>query len=281
MKAACQSVQRLVLTILPTLATAAIATPSVQAATFSLSETQIDFFDFSSPEATDLTVTTNTNAVTVATQGQVAAQANAEAVFLDSPPIAGNFANSTVSGSGTDYWGTAQSDASVTGRFAVKNSFSFSFQALLNLYSSVDDATAESTRASGEVLFQLFDSTNPQKLTLLDTFSLSGALDSTSPHDFLKTASSPYLTLFPTSNITQSFGGNQEFATATIEGVYQRTFTAPLFITLVESKRSQTDASAPVNAGAVPEPFTILGTMISIGYGVVLKRRRAIRSSDQ
>jgi hypothetical protein len=106
-------------------------------------------------------------------------------------------------------------------------------------------------------------------------------LDSASSHDFLKSHISSNITLSPGSSFTKSFGGNQESAIASVEGFYQRTFKKPLFITLEESKSVEAIASAPANAGAVPEPFTVFGTIVGIAGGVVLKRRSAIANSKE
>jgi hypothetical protein len=281
MKIALRATQQFALATIPTLVAGAFAASPSLAATFSLAETEVIFSNFNIPEATDLTTATDTNTVALASQGEVTASANAEAAFVGSPASAKNLATSEVSGTGFDYTGIAQGEASVSGRFLVQSLFSFNFQALLNLATSVDDTAVESAKASGNVLFQLFDSTNPHKLTLLDTFSLKGLLDSASSDDFLKSHTSSNITLLPGSSVTKSFGGNEESAIASVSGLYQRTFKKPLFITLVESKSVTAIASAPVNAGAVPEPFTVFGTIVGVAGGVILKRRTAIANCKQ
>jgi hypothetical protein len=197
MKTALRVTQTVILTVLPTLVTGAIAALPSQAATLSLADARIDFFNFNTPEATDPNTDSNTNTVAIANQGKVEANADANAAFVGIPPAAGNFATSDVSGSGSDYIGIAQGDASVSGRFFVQELFSFNFEAFLTLATSVDDATAESAKASGNIVFKLFDSTNPHQLTLLDTFSIKGLLDSASSHDFLKSHISSNITLSP------------------------------------------------------------------------------------
>lgn len=251
--------------------TGAIAALPSQAATFSFANTEVIFFDFNVPEATNLVTSTDTNTSTVSFAGQVTAEAEAEAGFVGIPPLAGNFATSLVSGSGPDYFGTARSEATVQGQFAVESVFSFDFEAVLELYTSVDDPSTESASASADIIFQLFDSTDPNNLMLLDTFSVSGFLNSADSNDFLTSYISPYID--PVRGRPMTFwGGNQEGARARFLGSYQRTFAQPLLITLVESKNTHT------NASAVPEPFTVFGTIIGLAGGIVLKRRKAIAS---
>ena len=264
---------KFVLGIVPVLATATIAALPSQAATLSLADTQLSFSNFSGTlNPGSINTFSNTDTPTVAVQGVVTADANATAGFGGTPPQPSNFANGVVRGDGVEYTGTAFAEAALQGQYAVQKTLSFDFEALFRLATAVDDSTTETATSSGSLFFQLFDTTNANKPILLDTFSIVGLLNSSGNNDFLDSEISPYIKLSSTSSFEKAFGGNQEFVDISVKGTYNRIFNEPVLITLTEGK------SIEANASAVPEPFTVLGTVLVGVGGAALKRRQASAS---
>lgn len=254
------------------IASSIVASSPSQAATFALSAGALQFTNFSQSPVGTRTVT-NTNAIAIAQEGMVRAQANALATFIVAPPKASNFSISTAFGQGRDYLGLAESTAAVIGSFVVNanTTFAFDFSAALNLNTSIDNPPAENATASGDISFALVDTANN---SILDFFSLVGNLTTTGDNDFIAFQESENVTL---NNLvsTPNFGGNQESVTASVQGSLQRSFANQTNLTLVEVKRNQVRVTAP-------EPSTSLALLFCCGViGVALKgRRKATKSSS-
>lgn len=264
------------LALAPIAASAVGFAPAANAATFALSEASAKFTQFSLiPESQE--VLTNTDTQTIATDGEVSANSDAEAVFFATPPEAANFSFSEVEGDGADYRGVAASQAKVIGNFfipqsAKDKSFSFDFSLNLSLFSAIDDATFESANATGAIAFWIYGGSDPNNLSLLDFLTVKAFVNTPNNNDGLEFGKTANVTL--TNNILSSnFGGLQESADASINGFYHRLFKGETYLQLVEAKSNE--ASNQASAEAVPEPATTLAALISGAIGWLLKRRRA------
>lgn len=260
------------LAVTPIVASAVVFAPGVNAATFALSEASAAFTQFSLiPESQE--VFTNTNTKTIAIDGEVSANSDAEAVFFATPPEAANFSFSEVEGEGAEYRGVATSQAKVLGSFfipqaAKDKAFSFDFSLNLSLFTEVDDATFESANAIGTIAFWIYGGSDPNNLSLLDFLTVEGIVSTANNNDTLKFNQTANIIL-ANNTLSSNFGGLQESAQASISGSYHRLFQGETYITLVEAKSNEASAEA------VPEPTTTFAALISGAIGWALKRRRA------
>ena len=226
----------------------------------SAAEVSMDNF---SHRPTETGTSTNTNTQTIANQGVVISEANANAVFVSNCQqlFAANLSESTVKGDGSEYSGLAQSQAAVIGDFSIKakETFSFTVQAILNLFTSVDNRQSERASAKGSISFSLIDTVSN---ILLDSFQLGIGLYSFKSPDL-----GVSYNLGGNFNPTQiNFGflnqGNTKSLNLYTSGVYSRTFDNATNIRLVEVKNNMVLAEAE----SVPEPTTILGTVMFFGF---------------
>ena len=244
--------------------TVGIAPSSAAIIAGSAAEVSIDNF---SHRPTETGTSTNTNTQTIANQGVVISEANANAVFISNCQqlLAANLSKSEVAGSGSNYSGLAQSQAAVIGDFDIDaaETFSFNFQTVLHLLTSVDNRQSERASANGNISFFLIDTIAN---ILLDSFQLASTLDSSvgiSLNLFASNNFSPANINF--GFLTQGSATSMSFDTS---GVYSRTFDSATNLRLVEVKNNLAVAkSEPVSeAEAVPEPSTILGTAMFLGF---------------
>ncbi|GAA6621937.1 hypothetical protein [Scytonema sp. NUACC26] len=256
----------LLLLVTPLIASSSVlaALPSY-AASLALSEGAVEFTRFSQ-NPSEVVSDADIDTFEIARDGKVDAVAAADAVFVAASPTASNFSLSRVLGEGTDYLGLAQSTAQVIGNFAVDagTSFSFDFTANLNLAASIDYPLLESASASGDISLALLD-TDTQ--SIIDFFSLQGNLSFQDNNDFVALDTSENIVLSQPVT-TYRFGGNEEFATVSVQGSLQRSFANNTNLTLVEVKRNQARVQAP-------EPSTTLALLFLYGtFGVALKGKR-------
>jgi len=248
------------------------ASPSL-AATLALSEAQFSLDNFThSPQ--DTATFTYTNANTFASKGIVSATGNALAEFFTTPfTYAENQSDTLAQGTGPEYTGMAESLAAVRGEnflVGANETFSFDFAGFLELYTSIDSPPAEGATADGSISFQLYNSSTGN---LLDYFVVGGHLVTPEIGDFLGYDKSDNVTFNRNgTDFYKSFGGNQEFAIASLQGNYSRTFDCLTYLTLVEVKttRSTVKAPEPSNTFAL-----ILFSLIALGYQ--LKSRASVR----
>ena len=250
----------LLATPLVTSLTVGIAPSSAATIAGSVAEVSINNF---SHRPTDTGTSTNTNTATIANSGVVISQANADAVFISNchELLAANLSKSEVAGSGSSYYGLAQSQATVIGDFDIdaKETFSFNFQTVLNLLTSVENRQSERASASGSLSFWLIDTIAN---ILLDSFQLASSLDSSGGVSLSVSASNSFN---PTAiNFNFLAEGSAAKSLLYTSGVYSRTFDSATNLRLVEVKNNIAEAEAE----AVPEPSTILGTAIFLGLFV-------------
>ena len=214
---------------------------------------------------TDTGTFTNTYTQAIANKGAVISAANANAVFLSNCQqlLAANLSESTVKGEGSKYSGLAQSQAAIIGDFDLdaKETFSFTFQTFLRLLTSVDNPQSERASAQGNLSFLLIDTVSN---ILLDSFQLGGSLHSFKRGDL----SLSYSDSFNPTQINLDFlaQGNTKESVVYSSGEYSRTFDNATNLRLVEVNNNIAEAEA------VPEPSTILGTAIFLGFLVKGKK---------
>lgn len=258
---------RRVLFVTPLIAGSALVAAPSQAATFAYSQGDFNFTNFSQrPLAIGTDV--NGNSLAIGKGGMVKALSQATATFVigPTPPEASNFSLSQALGEGRDYLGQANTQATVIGNFVVdaNTQWSVDFTTNLNLKTSIDNPPAENARAAGDISFALIDTTNN---TILDFFDLTGNVETLGDNDFIAFQKSDNVTL-NNPLTTSNFGGNQESATASIQGSVQRYFANETNVALVEVKRNRARV-------VVPEPSTTLALLSCCSLlGVVTKAKR-------
>jgi len=282
--------RRFFLLVTPLIATSSLVTSPAQAATLASSEGEFSLINFSLDP--DVTATgNNANISTIAKGGEVSATNNANIDFFDDPSEVINTSFSEAFGQNKDYLGLAKAEGKVLGNFFVDagQSFSVDFTAFLDLETSIDEPSAENAKASADISFLLFDTTdisdanllddffdqilsNPTskiKKTPLDFFSLTANVNSFNDQDFITSRKSDYITL--SNQDTQfNFGGNTEFAKALFQGSLKRSFTTPTNLTFIQVRRTQVKVS-------VPEPSTstallILSVLVAVATKARLKK---------
>lgn len=255
----------------------AIAPSRCYAATFALSEAQVEFNPINH-SAFVWETATEANTFVASQQGKVAAIASANAVAMNTNQqgFAFNETQSIASGEGYNYLGVAQSSAAILGLFSVKQheTFAFNFGATLNLFTSIDDPSREDAHAKGKISFKIINACTG---LLLDSFSLfgnlgtigvgsSGALGSYGFNSFGSHFSGHI-------GVSQNLGGNQQNIGVGIDGFYSRFFDENTNIALIEDKE---------NIASVPEPSTVLGSAVFLGLlNLVRKIRGQVLTSEE
>jgi hypothetical protein len=262
--------QRFFLLLTPLIATSSLVTSPTQAATLASSQGEFYLKNFS----LDPEVTATVNNANISLNGEVSATNNTNIDFLLEPPEVINTSLSQAFGQNKNYLGLANAEGKVLGNFFVDagDSFSVDFTAFLDLETSIDEP-AENAKASADISFLLYDTTDITDQNLLDNFfaqllsnpksnipknpldffSLSGNLNSFNNNDFLNTKKSQNITL--SNQDTQfNFGGNAEFATALFTGSLKRSFANPTNLTFIQVRKTQVKVS-------VPEPSTSLALL--------------------
>lgn len=260
----------------PILASSVFAASPSMAATFAAAEANVFIENFSQTPL-DANVSTNTNTVAITPMGSDinsgnpengmsssisnAADARAEAnaiFFTDEPAFAANSILSNAFGEGQNFFGLAQSEASVLGRFLLNpepdgtKSFSFDFTTLFDLATS-----GVQSKAIADISFFVLGGTDPNHTnqTVFDFFSVSGELKTIGQDNIFSVEASDNFTL-NTFLPSGEFGLDleEEFANVVARGSYQREFRGPTYLTLVEAKRTEVTVQAP-------EPTSILGLL--------------------
>ncbi|WP_414582137.1 PEP-CTERM sorting domain-containing protein [Scytonema sp. PCC 10023] len=271
-------INRILLLATPVMASSILVASPSHAATFGSSEATLNIENFNRNPLGIRTIT-DTVSNAISTDAQVNANANANAYFEVDPnsalTFASNSSSSKAQGQGASYLGEGQSFAGVLGYdFLVQpgETFSFDFNGLLDLKTSIDNPTAENATANGLLQFALYDSENN---SLLDSFTIAGNLATLGNDDALEIKQSSSITLDPgQTSYNTSFGGTQEIAQAAVKGNYSRTFDKSTYLTLVEIKTNQVRVQAP-------EPSTVLSLLFGCGIlGMTRKRKREAAISD-
>ena len=280
---------RFLLLVTPLIATSTFLPSPSQAATFASSQGELNFTNFSEPFSI-IGIQNQAETFSFANGGSVNAQnINAVTNSTDEPPSASTSALSQASGDSKDYLGTAKTQAKIVGNFDVEPGqlFSFDFSSALDLQTAIDAPPVENAKASGNISFELFDTTDIPEPSLedfvsgllsnttnsiqknpLDFFSLTGNLNTLGNDNFITNQKSQNVTL--TEDKEFSFGGNEEFATDFVKGSLQRSFDRKANLTLVALRSTEARVTAP-------EPSTNLALVLFFGLlAVATKGKRKI-----
>jgi hypothetical protein len=254
-----------------------VATVPTFAATLATSESQVNLDNFSHTPL-QIETLTDTETVAVASDGQVAVDAIADATFLPNPSDqmtqAHNISLSTARGEGDRYLGVAESLAAVIGyNFKVEagETFSFDFNAVLGLETSIDHSQFEQANAEADILLTLYESKSSFDLAdmqVLDFLSLSGELTTSKGKDFLNHNHSSSITYAPGTFVDTSFTDNQDVAIASVQGNFSRTFDSLTYLTLVEIKTNQ------ANVKTTPEYSSLFALLVFCLISVRCKLKR-------
>lgn len=226
------------------------ATPS-QAATYASSEAGFQLQNFSvSPLNVETFTNTSTEAISFNNQGQVNADALANANFSSLPKSSETFANNIsltqAAGQGKNYFGIAESLASAKGydfQVAPGGIFSFNFMGFLSLQTSVDNPSTENAGASGLIEVLLYDQENG---SLLDSLSIKGNVANPSNLNYLTYNKSENFSFVPKStSFNRQFTSINNDALALVTGYYSRKFTAGANLSLFEVKSNRASVTVP------------------------------------
>jgi hypothetical protein len=261
-----------------------LVSPSL-AATFASAEANVFLENFSqSPDSSTVSAKTNTvtmtpvgsvldadegeNASSVSAGDSATAIAQADSLFFtNSPAFATNTNLSEAFGDQDNFFGFAQSEASVIGGFFLNpapnltESFSFDFTAFFNLATSGEKSTA-----AADISLVVLGGTdpNPANQTVFDFFSVSGELNTLGEDDLFSVDASDNFTL-NTFLPSGDFGVDieEESADLLAMGSYQRQFDRPTYLTFVETKETKATVQASTQ---VPEPASTLALVIFGGW---------------
>jgi hypothetical protein len=255
--------------------TSCFITPKASiAATFAFSEAGFRFDNFSvSPKNIKTFADTDSQAISFSSQGQVNAEAEADADFTSIPNSPLSFANnlsSTIAiGEGKDYFGSAESFASVTGynfQVAPEGIFSFDFTGFLDLQALAHDPTTEYAGADGVISLQLYDQDNG---VLLDSLSIQGNAATSNNLSFLTQNKTDNFSFIPTeTSFNTEFNSINKYANANVKGNYSRKFAAGTNLSLFELKNNRVRV-------VVPEPTSQLALVFGvISILLIVKREQ-------
>ncbi|BDA66444.1 hypothetical protein CAL7716_006100 [Calothrix sp. PCC 7716] len=257
--------------------TSCFITPQASiAATFAFSEAGFRFDNFSvSPEDIKTFTDTDSEAISFSSQGKVNADAEANADFtsISNLPFsfANNFSSSIAIGEGKDYFGSAESFASVRGynfQVAPEGIFSFDFTGSLELLALADDPATEYALSDGVISLELYDQDNG---VLLDSLSIQGNATTSNNLSFLTQNKSDNFSFIPTeTSFNTDFGGIYKYANASVKGNYSRKFAAGANLSLFELKNNRVRV-------AVPEPTSQLALVFgAISILLITKTKRKL-----
>ena len=260
--------QKFFLVAAPVLATSILGVSPSKAATFASSFSEFEFNNFSqAPSTVETFSDTNALPQVFGEDGIAEAKAEADAIFVQVPPIFGGNVNfSKASGDGQAYSAFANSESRVVGNFEIEADtiFSFDFLTDFNLATSIDNFPSENARASGDISFFLLDIEND---TILDSFNLAGNLATQGDNDFIDLQASDNVSLNEPF-IDSNFGGLEESLEVFVSGSFERTFANQTNLALIEVKQNTVLAKAP-------EPSTGVALLLSSSViGFMVKRKR-------
>mgnify|MGYP001803645577 CR=1 FL=1 len=241
-----------------------------EAITFARSTSSFSFNNFSQPPSS-VSTSADTDTLTLSSgDGTAIAEADAAALFSQDPAFSLNRVVSEALGTGSNYLGIAESQASVLGQFEVlaNTSFDFSFIGLLDLFSEVDDPVSEQAQATAGITFALLN----EAATVLSSFELFGNLNTPGDGDVLSVDSTPNVNRTIDSSVFSSGPDNlAETASIVVSGNYSQSFVQAQRLTLGEVKASdalvaQTPSVQP--PVQTPEPGILLA-LVSLGGGIL------------
>ncbi|MBR8837834.1 MAG: hypothetical protein DSM106950_28465 [Stigonema ocellatum SAG 48.90 = DSM 106950] len=238
---------------------ASALTPS-QAATFASSQGELNFTNFSLPFSIVEKQNQGDTSPT-AKGGNVEAQ-NLHAIVnvQEKPASASTSALSQAFGNSKFYSGTAKTQSKIIANFNVEPGklFSFDFSATVDLQTRINEQKFEKSRASGEISFKLFDTTDIPKENLpsflaallsddtnhsikkspLDFFSLTGNLNTPGNNDSIAKEKSHNVTI-TSEDKKFNIGGTQESAKYPVKGSFKHSFDKRTNLTLIALRKTE------------------------------------------
>ncbi|BAY07550.1 PEP-CTERM sorting domain-containing protein [Calothrix sp. NIES-2098] len=261
--------KRVVVTAGLVLSLATFGSKPSQAATLAASNAAffVGNFSYNSP---DIANYTNADADTYVSSTGGKVMATAVPTAFANSTSAFNNSDSSATGESGNYFGTAKSLAEIglyNFKIAKDTTFSFDFDGVLNLLTSIDSSPHETANANGNIKFEVVNQANGE---VLDYLYLFGNISTVDNNDFLNGYSSASLTFDPNSTIfDRNFGGMQEYASAIFRGTYSRTFTEDTVLSIRESKFNQVTVQ-------VPEPLSCGGMLVAGLMGLWIKRKQKL-----
>lgn len=274
-----------------------IVSPSF-AATFSTSDTSVNIFNFNQ-EAQSSSVFTYPSVLLITPDGSISNSDNGanasvsnntgivtsefDALFLTGlPSFASNFILNQAVGEGSDYQGSAATESTVIGNFFLDDSansqttFAFDFLVSSNLETSIDNPDFESATSVTDVSFLLVNSDNQE---VVDFLSISSSLTTTGA-DLLPLVDSSDnfgIDLFSLDDAEVGLTLTDENISFELFGVYEREFTSPINLTLIETKHNT--ATIKAKSAKVPEASSIVSLLLfaSIASSGLYKKQKSTK----
>jgi serralysin len=207
---------------------------------FANADGNAQFFGYSHAATNSLT-SAQLNALV---QGGVAsAIANANATFITDPAFTSLFTSTTGVGQpGTSYYVDSQSQTQVIATFDVNanQTFSFDFNAELNLSAKEIETNTESNEAYSTTSFVVLNTSNLNQPQVIDYFGISGELISGEGIADVDSGSSNHVN-FTTNSFIDLDGNNgiDSIDANAFAGTYQRSFNTATHLTLVKLNASE------------------------------------------
>lgn len=175
--------------------------------------------------------------------GVASAIANANATFITDPAFTSLFTETSGTGqSGTAYYVESQSQAQVVATFEVNENqtFSFDFNADINLSAKEIETPAEANEAYSKVAFIVLDTSDLNQPEIIDYFGISGELISGELIADLDSGASDNVN-FTTSSAIDIDGDNgvDSIDANVFAGTYERTFNTSTPIALIKLNMSE------------------------------------------
>ncbi|NES02078.1 MAG: hypothetical protein F6K22_04060 [Okeania sp. SIO2F4] len=251
--------------------TVLVSSPSL-AASFASSESKVTIDNFSKNPYEVVEVESTAESFSI-NGGETNASALAEANFVSVPANAYNLSKSVVEGTGNSFFALAESASAVLGIFSILpgETFSFDFEVEFDLKTSIDSLN-ESANAGGDVSFFILGSIGEDTPILLDSFTVSGNLETAGDNDFFdfpQNIDGNNFTII--DDVDFSFGSLEEYVSASFDGSYQITFDSNQIINilLLEVKANYAQVSAP-------EPSTTIAFLLFGALGVCTRFKSRI-----
>ena len=206
------------------------------------------FFEYSHPATNSLT-SAELNALV---EGGVAnAIATANALFISDPTFTSLFTETSGEGlPGTSYYVESQSQTQVIATFNISadQTFSFDFNAEVNLSAKEIETTIEANEANSRISFIVLDTSNVNQPEVIDYFGISGELISGEKIANIDFGSSNAVN-FTTNEVIDIDGNNgiDSIDANVFSGTYERTFNTSTNLTLVKLNSSDIELFGSAN----------------------------------
>jgi serralysin len=175
--------------------------------------------------------------------GVASAIANANATFVTDPAFTSLFTDTSGTGqSGTAYYVDSQSQTQVIATFEISENqtFSFDFNADINLSAKEIETPAEANEAYSKVAFIVLDTSNLNQPEIIDYFGISGELISGEFIADLESGASDNVNFTTNSAIDLDGDNGVDSIDANVfAGTYARTFNASTPIALIKLNMSE------------------------------------------